>query len=426
MSFYTAGPNEALVLSGCCLRTPKLVPGGRVFKLPWVQTLQRISLNLMTLTIESPRIYTKQGVPISVTGVAQVKVESTDRECLHRACQQFLGLSEAQIQSVIQETLEGHQRAIMGTMTVEEIYQDRQKFSEAVFEVASRDLVNLGVSVVSFTLQNVSDDVGYLKALGMARTAEVQRDARIGQAQAARDSGIKEAQALEAEKAASYSNQIQIAQSKRDYALKQAEFDREVETQRAVAELAAELQTAKTQQKIRNEEVGVKLIERQKQIQVMEQEIVRRERELEAQVKQPAKAEKYRLETLAEAEKNRLILEAEAEAEAIRARGEAEAFAINAKAQADAEAMQKKASAWEQYQGAAVVDMVLQTLPKVAAEVAAPLATVDKVTMVAGPNGEVGAAKITQEVLSIMNALPEMVNQMTGIDLNKVVKATRV
>eukprot|EP00730_Choanoeca_flexa_P001114 TRINITY_DN10484_c0_g1_i3.p2 TRINITY_DN10484_c0_g1~~TRINITY_DN10484_c0_g1_i3.p2 ORF type:complete len:153 (+),score=56.42 TRINITY_DN10484_c0_g1_i3:1093-1551(+) len=122
----------------------------------------------------------------------------------------------------------------------------------------------------------------------------------------------------------------------------------------------------------------------------------------------------------------RLILEAEAEAEAIRARGEAEAFAINAKAQADAEAMQKKASAWEQYQGAAVVDMVLQTLPKVAAEVAAPLATVDKVTMVAGPNGEVGAAKITQEVLSIMNALPEMVNQMTGIDLNKVVKATRV
>eukprot|EP00045_Choanoeca_perplexa_P004542 m.38999 g.38999 ORF g.38999 m.38999 type:complete len:427 (-) comp12629_c0_seq1:54-1334(-) len=426
MSFYTAGPNEALVLSGCCLRTPKLVPGGRVFKLPFVQTLQRISLNLMTLTIESPRIYTKQGVPISVTGVAQVKVESTDRECLHRACQQFLGLSDREIQGVIQETLEGHQRAIMGTMTVEEIYQDRQKFSEAVFEVASRDLVNLGVSVVSFTLQNVSDDVGYLKALGMARTAEVQRDARIGEAQASRDSGIKEAKALEAEKAAKYTNMIQIAQSKRDYALKQAEFDREVETQRAVAELAAELQTAKTQQKIRNEEVGVKLVERQKQIQVMEQEIVRRERELEAQIKQPAKAEKYRLETLAAAEKNRLILEAEATAEAIRARGEAEAFAINAKAQADAEAMQKKAAAWEKYQGAAVVDMVLQTLPRVAAEIAAPLANVDKVTMVAGPNGDIGASKITQEVLTIMNSLPDVVLKMTGIDLNQVVRSSRV
>jgi flotillin len=116
----------------------------------------------------------------------------------------------------------------------------------------------------------------------------------------------------------------------------------------------------------------------------MEQEIIRRERELEAQVKQPAKAEKYRMETLAAAQKNRLILEAEATAEAIRARGEAEAFAINAKAQADAEAMQKKAAAWEKYQGAAVVDMVLQALPRIAAEVAAPLANVNKVTMVAG------------------------------------------
>ncbi|EDQ92982.1 uncharacterized protein MONBRDRAFT_19216 [Monosiga brevicollis MX1] len=426
MSFYTCGPNEALVLSGCCLSKPRLVPGGRVFKLPWIQKLQRISLNIMTLSIESPRIYTKQGVPISVTGIAQVKIESQDSTALHRACQQFLGLSETEIKHVILETLEGHQRAIMGTMTVEEIYQDRQKFSEAVFEVSSRDLVNMGVTVVSFTLQSISDEVGYLKALGEKRTAEVQRDARIGEAEAARDSGIKAAMAQQAERAVHFQNQIEVAKSKRDFMLKKAEFDREVETQKAVAALATDLQTAKTQQKIRNEEVGVRLIERQKQIQVMEQEIVRRERELEAQVKQPAKAEKYRLETLAEAEKNRLILEAEADAEAVRARGEAEAFAINAKAQADAEAMQKKAQAWEQYKDAAIVDMVLSTLPRVAAEIAAPLNNVDKITLVAGPNGEIGASKLTGEVLNIMNTLPEMVKNLTGVDLAQVVRSTRV
>jgi hypothetical protein len=125
----------------------------------------------------------------------------------------------------------------------------------------------------------------------------------------------------------------------------------EVSTKRADADLATELQKAKTQQKIRNEQLGIKVIERQKQIEVMEQEIVRRERELEAQIKRPAKAEKYRLETLGEATKNRLILEAEAEAESLRAKGEAEAFAINAKAQAEAEAMKKKADAWKTYGG---------------------------------------------------------------------------
>lgn len=130
----------------------------------------------------------------------------------------------------------------------------------------------------------------------------------------------------------------------RDFAKKKAEFDIQVQTQRAIADMAKDLQTAKTEQRIRNEEMGIRLIERQKQIQVMEQEIERNERHLEATVKEPAKAERYRMETLATATKNKLILEAEARAEAIRAKGDAEAFAINAKAQADADAMAKKAA----------------------------------------------------------------------------------
>jgi hypothetical protein len=111
------------------------------------------------------------------------------------------------------ETLEGHQRAIMGTMTVEEIYQDRQKFSEAVFEVASRDLVNMGITVVSYTIKDIADEQGYLAALGMRRTAQVQRDALIGQAEAKAESGIKEARAKQAEQAARFENQILIAKS---------------------------------------------------------------------------------------------------------------------------------------------------------------------------------------------------------------------
>ena len=100
------------------------------------------------------------------------------------ACEQFLGKNEDEITQVALETLEGHQRAIMGSMTVEEIYRDRKKFSKAVFEVASSDLVNMGITVVSYTLKDIRDEEGYLKALGLARTAEVKRDARIGEAEA--------------------------------------------------------------------------------------------------------------------------------------------------------------------------------------------------------------------------------------------------
>lgn len=424
--FYTSGPNEALVVSGCCHKTPKLIPGGRVLVWPFVQKLQRINLNLITLTIASPKIYTKEGVPISVTGIAQVKVESKQTEMLHHACQQFLGMSDAQIKSIILQTLEGHQRAIMGTMTVEEIYQDRTKFNEAVFNVASRDLANMGIAVISFTLQSIEDDVKYLSSLGAPSTAEVQRNAKIGRAEAARDSGIRAAAAQQQEQDARFRNKTEVAESERDFAKKKAEFDIQVQTQRAIADMAKELQTAKTEQRIRNEEMGIRLIERQKQIQVMEQEIERNERHLEATVKEPAKAERYRMETLAAATKNKLILEAEARAEAIRAKGDAEAFAINAKAQADADAMAKKAAAWKEYKNAAVVDMVLRTLPKVAAEVAAPLNSASKITMIAGPDGEIGASKLTGEVLDIMARVPETIKRMTGVDLGETIKSSVV
>ena len=118
----------------------------------------RISLNTMTIQVESPKVYTCQGVPVSVTGIAQVKIQGQNEEMLMAACEQFLGKNESDIREIALHTLEGHQRAIMGTMTVEEIYKDRKKFSKQVFEVASSDLVNMGISVVSYTLKDVRDD----------------------------------------------------------------------------------------------------------------------------------------------------------------------------------------------------------------------------------------------------------------------------
>ncbi|XP_071097334.1 flotillin-1-like isoform X2 [Haliotis cracherodii] len=425
MGFETCGPNEVMVVSGCCHSRSVFVPGGRVFVWPGIQKLQRMSLNTLTLTIESPQVYTKHGVAISVTGIAQVKIQGGNNAMLQSACELFLGKSETEIRNVAQETLEGHQRAIMGNMTVEEIYKDRKKFSKAVFEVASSDLVNMGIYVVSYTLKDIRDEEGYLKALGMARTAQVKRDARIGEAEAQRDAGIKEAYAEEKRMESRFANDIEIAKAQRDFQLKKAMYDMEVHTKKAQADLAYDLQAAKTKQRIKEEQMQVTVIERSQQIQVQDQEIVRRERELEAQVRKPAEAEKYRLEMIAEANKNRVVMEAEAEAESVRMKGDAEAFAIEAKARAEAEQMAKKADAWKDFQEAAMVDMVLETLPKLAAEISAPLTNTRKVTMVSSGKGEVGALKLTNEVMGIMEKLPHVVENLTGVNISRALKISQ-
>lgn len=342
-----------------------MVPGGRAFVWPWIQKVQKISLNTMTLTIESPRVYTQQGVPISVTGIAQVKVQGQNSDMLRAACEQFLGKTEEQIMNVAMQTLEGHQRAIMASMTVEEIYKNRKKFSKKVFEVASSDLVDMGFTVVSYTIKDISDEEGYLKALGLARTSEVKRDARIGESEAKRDALIKEALAEEEQKASRFINDAEIAKAQRDFELKKASYDMEVFTKRAESDLSASLQSAKTRQMIMDEKMQVKVVEREKEIQIQEQEIFRREKELEATVKRPAEAEKYKMEQLANAHKRKLELEAEAEAEALEIRGKAEAYAISQKAKAEAEQMARKAEAYKEYETAAKVDMILETMPRV-------------------------------------------------------------
>ena len=423
MGFETCGPNEVMVVSGCCHARSIFVPGGRVFVWPIIQKLQRLSLNTMTIHIESTNVYTQFGVAISVTGVAQVKVQGSNQDMLASACELFLGKSDSEVRKVAQETLEGHQRAIMGNMTVEEIYKDRKKFSKAVFEVASSDLVNMGIFVVSYTITDIRDSEGYLKSLGLARTAQVKRDARIGEAEAQRDAGIKEALAEEKRMTARYANDVDIAKAQRDFELKKASYDQEVFTKKAQSELAYDLQAAKTKQAIKEEQMQIKVIERSQQIQLQEQEITRRERELDAQVKKPAEAEKYSLEKIAEANRKRIILEAEAESESIKLRGDAEAYSIEAKAKAEAEQMAKKADAWKDYQDAAMIDMILETLPKIAAEISAPLTNTKKITMVSSGKGSVGAAKVTGEVLDIMEKIPLVVESLTGINISKNIKA---
>lgn len=306
-------------------------------------------------------------------------------------------------------------------MSVEEIYSDRKKFSAAVLSVATPDLTNLGISVVSYTLKEINDDVGYLLSLGLKRTAEVKKDAAIGQADAQSEAGIKEALANQAKLQAKYDNDTQVAKASRDYEFNQYSFTKEVNTRTADKDLAYQLQSAKTKQKIIEEEIQIEVVARKKQIEVAKQEVSRKEKELDARIKKPVLAEKYKIEMDAEAQKRKIILEAEAEAESIRTKGEAEAFSIREKAKAEAEQMVKKAEAWEEYKDAALVDMVLKTLPKIASELATPFAQASGVSMISiGENGKLGASKLTEEILQMIGTLPAAVEKMTGVNVSSV------
>merc|ERR1719499_1158736 len=364
----------------------------------------------MTLNPICENVETAQGVPLTVTGVAQVKIMKNP-ELLHTASEQFLGKKEHEITDTILQTLEGHLRAILGTLTVEEVYKDRDQFANLVREIAAPDVGRMGIEILSFTIKDVYDNVDYLASLGKTQTAAVKRDAEIGVAQANRDAGIREAECEKSAMDIKYSTDTKIEDNSRAFKLQKANFDTEVNTAKAEAQLAYELQAAKIQQRIRNEEIQIQVVERRKQIEIEEQEIKRKEKELISTVKLPSEAEAYKVQTVAEGNRTRVVESAKADGEKIRLIGGAEARAVEAVGRAEAESMRLKASAYKQYGDAAVMSLVLEALPSIAAEVAAPLAKTDEIVLIGGGNNT------TNEINKLVGTLPPAIQALTGVDI---------
>jgi len=449
-SRYTkVGPNQVLVISGRKHRIStgetvgfRIVKGGGVFVWPVLEKVDFLSLEIMTIDVKTPEVYTIKGVPVLVDGVAQVKVRGDDVS-IRTASEQFLSKDAVEIQRVALQTLEGHLRAILGTLTVEEIYQNRDAFAGKVQEVAAGDMANMGLQIVSFTIRDIRDNQGYLDALGKPRTAQVKRDAIIAQAEADRDSTIKSAQANQAGQTAKFEADTIVAQSNRDYQMRLAEYQASVNLKKAEADLAYDLQRFKTGQSVKKEEVEVEVVEKRSRIQVQEQEIARKQKELEATVQKPAEAERNRVQTLAEAEKFKLETEAAgaasatkakgfaeadvvkakgiAEAESKKAQGLAEAEVIKAQGLAEAEAMARKAESWKMYGEAAITQMFIEMMPDLAGRISEPLSKTEKIIIVSGGGESAGANKITRDITNIMAQLPPALEAVSGIDLKDMV-----
>ena len=464
-NYLKVSPNTVAVLSGRRRKLAdgrvvgyRMVRGGAALRIPLLEKVEYLHLNVMTIPLEIKRAYTLKGVPVSVKAVANVKIRG-DETSLQASAERFLGMTPIEVQKVIFQTLEGHLRSILGTLTVEEVNSDRQSFAQKLTSEAAADLEKMGIGVDVLTIQEISDEEEYLNALGKRRTAEVKRDATIGEAEAHRDAKIKSAQALQEGESAKYLADAEISQSQRDFMIRQAQYQAEVETQKARAAQAGPLSEATARQAVVAEEVKVEKTRTQELISVQEQEVLRKTKELEATVIRPAEADRQAAVVRAEAAKQSAILEAEgrrsalialaeaeqeklkkegagraaaveaegrAEAAKIEAIGLAQAKAIEAQGMAEAAAILRKAEAWKEFNESARLQTILEKMPAILqastgifSAVAAPLGNIDKLVVIdQGDGGNGGSGGLGRLAKTSPAVVFNLLQQLEALGLN--------
>jgi len=243
---------------------------------------------------------------------------------------------------------------------------------------------------------------------------------------ASREASVAKAQADQETVLAQTLSMAKQAEATRDLEVKKAQYLEVTKRQQAQADKAYDIQTNIMQQQVIAEQVKVQQVEKEQQVKVQEAEINRREKELIATVLKQAEIERQRIETLAAAEKQRLIAEAEGHASSIRAQGEAEAEIIFKKGESEAKAMNVKAEAYQEYNQAAVIDKLFTSLPEVVRALAAPLANVDKITVISTGNGDAGMNKITGDITKMAAQVPALFETLSGMSMAELFSKVRM
>lgn len=466
--------DKAAVVTGLKKR---IITGGGGLVIPVLERIDYISLGNIQLDVITEESMSSQGVPIGVVGTAVIKVKN-EQNSIFNAIEQFTGKNEIQIEQAIRNTainvLEGKLREIVSTMTVEDIYADRETFSSKVQEVVGTELNEMGLEVKVFTIKDINDSNGYIQALGVKQIAVKKKDAEIAKAEANRETQIETSKARRAGEQARLLAETEISEAAKRKQVQEAAYMQEEQAAKAKADAAYEIQKNITQKQvvsaqmdaellkqerqkdIEAAQVQIQIIKEQKNIELAQMQAQRKKESLRAEVVEPAIADKEKQQTIADAEKYHKIAEAEAQAEAqkkfaiaeaeakkIRAQAEAEAIkqtgqaeadvigqkgiaeaeAIRARGIAEAEAMEKKAEAYQKYTGAAVAEMLIKVLPDVAEKIAQPLSQIDKIIIMDGGGDKNGVSNVAGNVTGVMTQVFESMKEVTGIDLGDIVRA---
>ena len=479
--------DKAAVIVG--LGEPKVVHGGGRLVIPGFQRIDTITLENIQINVSISKTKTRLGVPINANGVLIVKVRAED-ESIKTAVQQFSCDREEEtklaIQNIVMEVATGKLREIVSRMSVEELYDDREKFSADVQKVVDSALDTMGLEIKSFTINDISDDEEYIISLGKEQIAKVKAQAAIAEAEAAKEKSIKTAEAIKEQqiktaeatrigREAQIVAETEIAKAEKEKQLKVESYRKESETTKAISDAAYQIQANITSKEIKATEMDAMVLEKNRQKEVAEAEVQiriteenkniewaksraeRAKADLVASVLEPAEAEKERRRLEAEAKKYEEIARAEADAEKTRlegeararvielegnaeakiaqtkgqaeaavteARGQAEADAIRAKGLAEAEALEKKAEALVKMNEAGKLQMIVDILPELAKSVAEPISRIDKITIIGGSqDGGSGVTDVAGYVSGSLKAVSEALEETVGFDLKEVMRA---
>jgi flotillin len=341
-NYIKVAPNTAAVIFGRknssadgSKKGYRLVTGGGVFKIPFFEQVEFMDLSNRMLTIKVPDAPNRDGVKTTIEGTANVKFAS-DKGLLEMAVERFLGKSSEYVDRNIHENLQGHLRAVVGKMTMEQLINDKTALNQAVLEEANEDFLKMGIKIDFVNIQDIKDQDNYIENLGRKRAAEIERDADIGEAEAKRDAvkrtSIAEREGVEV----ANQNQVKIAESDRERDVVKAKMKAEVDTQNEIANQAGPKANAMALKDVVVEQANTAAAKEKAEV------VVQKERALK-------EAERYNAEKIvpAEADKRARIVTAEGTRESlvIQAQGERDAVATRAKGEADAILMKKEADA---------------------------------------------------------------------------------
>ncbi|SKB80570.1 flotillin [Lachnospiraceae bacterium] len=453
LGYVKAPTDQALIISGIS-RAPKVIIGRSSIRIPFLQRVDRLHLGMLSVDVKTSRtIPTLDYINIMVDSVATVKIGTTP-ELLKAAQENFLNKNSAYINNMIVCVLEGNLREIIGSMKLTDIMNDRKSFAQKVSEDAKEDMNKMGLEIVSFNIQNISDgELGVIDNLGIANTVAIRQNAEISKANAEKEIAVAQALAKREANDARVATETAIAEKNNELAIKQAGLKAEADAKKAEADAAYEIHNQEQQKTIAVKTTEAEIAKQMKEVELKQQEAAVQEQQLNATIRKQADADKYRVQQASEAmnyqtqqqadaEKYKRIAEAEAklaeqqkaaeavriageaEAAAIAAKGKAEAEAIAAKGKAEAEAMDKKAEALQKYGRAAMTQMVVEKLPEMAKAIAEPLAAIDKVTIIdgGGTSGS-GVNNMGGYVPEVLAKTIESVRETTGFDLTEVMRA---
>lgn len=450
IGYVKAPTDKAYIISGLRKR-PKFIIGKSGLRIPFLQRVDKLELKLISVDVKTKEsVPTNEYINVMIDSAVKIKIGSTP-EMLDKASQNFLNKNETYIKDTVVDVLEGNVREIIGQMKLEDIVTDRKQFAEKVQENAAPDMARMGLEIVSFNVQNVTDDEHVIENLGIDRIVSISKSAQISRAESERDIAIKKAETEKESNNARIEAETIIAQKNNELEIRKSELKREADIKKAEADAAYSIQQEEQRKTIEITTANANLAKQEKEIDLKSKQIEITEKSLDAEVKKKADAQRYARQQEAEAALYERQKEAEAkkyeieqqaiaqklqaeadkyakeqEAAGIKAKGLAEAEAIKAKGVAEAEAMEKKADAYEKYGKAAITEMVVKALPEMAAAIAEPLNSIDKVTIIDSGDGNSGVGQMGGYVPSVLAKTIESIKETTGFDLTEVMKSNTI